>query len=197
MTEAVTPKRRYTRLTPATWAEIRSHWQVGEVTLAELAHRYDVSTRALQTHFSKHGTVKGAEAAALAQAVQAKVLEQDLPDEDMLVERARTTRETSFKNATVVENLVMTQLAHAQRSPEAAFKASAALKALSLAAGTLERLYALKSSALGLDKDPAHGRELPELVLHDITLEEIDAIQRGDGNEVDDELVDEENLAPV
>jgi hypothetical protein len=191
-------KRRYTRLTPATWAEIRSHWEVGEVTLAELAERYSVSTRALQTHFSQHRTLKGAKAAALAQAVQAKVLEQELPDADLLVERARITRERAYRNASVVEDLVMAQLAQAQRSPEAAFKASAALKALSLAAGTLERAYALKSSVLRLDKDPTDGRELPKLILDDITQEEIDKIQRGDDdNDWNDEVVDEEDVEPA
>lgn len=92
----------------------------------------------------------------------------------------------------------MAQRSHVQSSPEAAFKASAALKALSLTAGTLERLYGLKSTALGLDNDPAHGRELPELLLRDITQAEIDVIQRGDtGDELEDEIVDENHVAEI
>ncbi|MEH6717536.1 MAG: hypothetical protein V7704_01545 [Aurantimonas endophytica] len=191
-------KRRYARLTPATWAEIRSHWEVGEATLVELSERYGASTRALQMHFAKHDTLKGSKAAALAQAVQARVLEDELPDGDLLVERAKTSRERAYRNASTIEDLVMSQLAHAQASPEAAFKAGAALKALSLAAGTLERLFGLKSAALGLDNDPTDGRELPKLILEDITREEIDAIQRGDDdNEWDDEVVDEEDVEPA
>lgn len=198
--ETTTPaqKRRYNRLTAATWAQIRSHWEVGEATLAELAERYGVSTRTLQTHFANHGTLKGAKAAALAKAVQARVLEDELPDGELLVERAKTTRERSYKNASAIEDLVMAQLTHAQASPEAAFKAGAALKALSLAASTLERLYNLKSMALGLDNDPAQGRELPELTLRDITQQEIDAIQRGeDESDLDDEVAEEDETIEI
>lgn len=192
-TSTPAPKRRYNRLTLATWAEIRAHWEVGEATLAELADRYGVSTRTLQSHFASNGTLKGAKAAALAQAVQARVLEDELPDGELLVERAKTSRERAYRNAMTIEDLVMGQLAHAQASPEAAFKAGAALKALSLAAGTLERLFGLKSAALGLDNDQAQGREMPELILRVMTDEEIAAIQRGEdgGSEQDDEVVEE------
>src|SRR5215208_6720735 len=49
MTMTDTPKRRYTRLTPATWSVIRAHWELGEVTLPELADLYGVAERTLQS----------------------------------------------------------------------------------------------------------------------------------------------------
>src|SRR5829696_8810327 len=70
MTMTDTPKRRYTRLTPATWSVIRAHWELGEVTLPELADRYGVAERTLQSHFANNGTVKGAKAAEVAATIR-------------------------------------------------------------------------------------------------------------------------------
>src|ERR1035441_1909733 len=64
------PKRKYNRLAPSTWAEICALWEIGDVTLPELAERYSVSTRTLQTHFAKHKVEKGSKAAALATSVK-------------------------------------------------------------------------------------------------------------------------------
>src|SRR4051794_36820801 len=87
-----TSKRKYNRLTPTTWAEIRAHWETGEVTLQELSHQHGISTRTLQAHFEKAGTVKGSAAAALAAAVKQKVLAEELPDVDVTAARAKDTR---------------------------------------------------------------------------------------------------------
>jgi len=40
-------KRRYVRLSPSTWTEICGLWEVGDVTLLELAERYSVNARTL------------------------------------------------------------------------------------------------------------------------------------------------------
>ena len=32
-----TPKRKYKKLSPATWAEVRAVWEIGEATLEDLA----------------------------------------------------------------------------------------------------------------------------------------------------------------
>jgi len=58
-----TPKRKYIRLSPSTWAELRAYWESGDHTLAELSDRYGVSPRAIQSHLSKLGSEKGSKAA--------------------------------------------------------------------------------------------------------------------------------------
>lgn len=66
-------KRTYNRLSPAVWAEIRALWETGEPTLEELALRYSVTTRALQSHFHKNDTKKGAKAMIIAAKVKEAV----------------------------------------------------------------------------------------------------------------------------
>jgi DNA-binding transcriptional regulator YdaS (Cro superfamily) len=143
------PKRKYIRLNPATWAEIESLWQVGEVTLAELSDRYGVSQRALQAHFHKHRIVKGEKSAAIAAAVKEEVFKEELDDTDLTVMRAKDVREAAYTNAVMVESLIMGQLQAVQKDPSQVLKAASAVKMLSLAAAGLERLHDLKWKALG------------------------------------------------
>jgi hypothetical protein len=175
-----TSKRKYTKLSASTWAEVRALWEVGDVTLAELSENYGVSGRALQSHFSRHGTTKGAKAAELAAAVKRELIESALPNTDELTRRARDTREAAYANAVIIESLVMAQLQAAQKDPTQALKAASAIKALSLAAAAVERLHGLKQAALGLNDDGVLADELPVLQLVDLTENEIHALQNRD-----------------
>jgi hypothetical protein len=138
-----------------------------------------VSPRAIQSHLKKLGSVKGAKAAEMAAVVQKEIFK-ELGDHDTLVIRAKDTRETTYANAKIIEDLMMAQLAIAQKDPTKAFKAATALKALSLAASALERLRATKSRALGLDKENALPDEMPVLMFRDLNKEELKALQDRD-----------------
>jgi hypothetical protein len=172
-----TEKRKYTRLDPATWAEIEALWQVGEVTLAELSDRYGVSQRALQAHFHKQGITKGEKSAAIATAVKEEIFKEELDDTDLTVKRAKDVREAAYTNAVAVEGLIMAQLQAAQKDPSQVLKAASAVKMLSLAAAGLERLHDLKWKALGMDRDSVLPDELPELIIRDLTTKEIEELQ--------------------
>lgn len=177
MSEVAAFKRKYVRLDPSTWSEIEALWEGGDVTLEELETRYGVSRRALQSRFAKGGVIKGAKAAQIAAVVKENVFSQVLPDLDETTARAKATREAAYRNAVVVEELIMAQLAAAQKDPSQALKAAAALKALSLAASGLERIHDLKWRALGLDKKDFETDQLTELVFVDLTEREIEAMQ--------------------
>lgn len=180
------PTRKYVRLSPSEWAEVRALWEVGDHTLEELSAKFGVSPRGLQAHFRKFGTVKGSQAAELAAAVREEVFRQELDDPDLLIVRAKDVRESAYRNALVIEDLLMAQLQAAQRDPSQAFKAASAVKTLSLASAALERLHGLKRAALGLDRNAVMGEQLPELVLRDLTEEEIEQLRSDpdDGLEV-------------
>src|SRR4051812_18111991 len=115
MSEAASSKRKYVRVDPSTWSEIEALWEGGDVTLDELETRYGVSRRALQSRFAKGGVIKGARAAQIAAVVKENVFGQMLPDVDETTSRAKATREAAYRNAVVVEELIMAQLTAAQR----------------------------------------------------------------------------------
>ena len=181
-------KRHYTRLSPSTWTEICGLWEVGDVTLPELAERYSVNARTLQAQFAKRKVIKGSKAAELAAVVMKEVVKGELGDKDTITHRARETREAAYINATIVEQLVMAQLALAQKDPTHAHKAATAMKTLSLAAATLERTQTVKWHALGLDHENALPDELPELIIRDLSKEELTAFQARNEFDEDSDL---------
>jgi predicted DNA-binding protein YlxM (UPF0122 family) len=181
-------KRKYTRLAPSKWAEIRALWETGDHDLAELSERFEVSRRALQSHFSKNGCVKGVKAAEMAAVVEKEILKEELGDQDTLVLRAKATREVAYTNAVIVEDLIMAQLALAQKDPAQAFKAGTAVKMLALAAAALERLHATKKHALGLDKESPFTEELPVLTFRDLSKDELKALAERDESDEENDL---------
>lgn len=132
------------------------------------------------------GSLKGAKAAEMAAVVQKEIFKDELGDRDTLVFRARETRETTYANATTIVDLMMAQLQIAQKNPAQAFKAATAVKMLSLAAATLERVQAVKLRALGLDKENALPDEFPVLTFRDITSTELEALHARDEDDEED-----------
>ena len=185
-------KRRYTRLSPATWSEIRAHWELGEVTLPELADRYAVAERTLQSHFAKHRTVKGAKAAEVAATIRQKVFEEELPDVDLVKGRAKDVRERAYRNATALEELVMNQVEIARSDPGQAMRAATIIKGLAIAANALDRLHDLKFRALGLDK-VVDEEELPVLRIIELSAVEEEEMRNGHASDENlDEIVDDD-----
>ncbi len=120
-----------------------------------------------------------------SRTVQKEIFKDELGDQETLALRAKETREAAYTNAVIIEGLIMAQLALAQKDPTQAFKAGSALKALSLAASALERLHGTKLRALGLDKESVMPTEPPELIIRDLSKEELQAFRERD--EADDE----------
>ncbi|MGD0420314.1 MAG: hypothetical protein ABSA68_12170 [Xanthobacteraceae bacterium] len=178
-------KRKYVRNSLSTWSEICALWEIGDVTLPELAERYSVSTRTLQAHFGKREIIKGSKAAAMAAAVMTEVFKSEMSDQGTVTHRAKETRDLAYTNATIIEGLVMAQLSLAQKDPTQAHKAATAVKTLSLAAATLERTQAVKWRALGLDRENALPDEMPVLIFRDLGKDELEALQKRD--EADEE----------
>jgi hypothetical protein len=190
-------KRKYQRLAPSVWAQICGEWEIGDVTLPELSDRFGVNTRTLQAHFSKNKVVKGSKAAQLASSVKEELFKAELAGKDDLIHRARETRETAYKNAVIVETLIMVQLELAQKDPSQAFRAAGAVKLLSLAAAGLERLHNLKWTALGMNQDSVIADDLPILIFQDLTESEIKEMQQGDGEDgLDDPEASDEMEPP-
>ena len=78
----------------------------------------------------------------------------------------------------------MAQIALAQREPGQILRVASALKGLSLAAGTLERLHNLKHTALGLDRH-VDERALPQLIVDCYTDDELADIRTQQGEDED------------
>jgi hypothetical protein len=182
-------KRKYARLAPAVWAEIRAHWETGEPTLEDLAAQYSVTTRALQSHFAKHKSVKGSKAKAIAASVQEAVFVERFDDQDKRVLKGREARWIAVANAEKIETAIMGQVEQAQKDPASVVRASAMIKMLNLASQGLDRMHALKWAAMGLDRIDQTD-EMPELRIVDLAEEDLKRIHAGHGVGGDDDLDD-------
>jgi hypothetical protein len=170
--------RRYIRPTPAAWAEIEAHWQSGEATLAELSARFGPSQRSLQHHFAKAGIVKGENAAAMAAAIKKEVFDAELGDEEQLRFRAKDLKERTYRDAKALQELMMAQFADTAKDPAQVLRVATAMRALSLAANTLDRVHGVQQRALGLDKDNIFPEELPAIVFQDLSADDLAEIRR-------------------
>jgi hypothetical protein len=169
--------RKYKRLSATEWAEASALWQTGEVTLGELSARFEVTERALQSHFKKHAIVKGSEAKEVIASVQKEIFADILEDPAVMRAKGREARVAAYENASKIEGLIMAQVAEAQKDPVNAHRASSALRALAIASQALERVHSMKWASLGLDKlDDA--REITELRILDYSEADIEEIRR-------------------
>ena len=180
-------KRRYKRLPASAWACARAEWETGETTLEGLAVKYGVSRRALQAHFRKASSAKGSKAKEIAKEVAAAVFAPLEFDKSERIRLGRETRNADYENALRVERAILAQLDEAEKDGPSAFRASAAIKTLSLAAQALERVQGLKWRALGLDRE-TETDELPRIEIVNLLEEDIAAIRdarESDGLECD------------
>ncbi|WP_288583008.1 hypothetical protein [uncultured Methylobacterium sp.] len=197
MSIAAPSKRSYVKLPENEWAEVEALWAAGSATLAELSQRYGVTERGLQAHFAKHGTVKGASAKALAVQVNARVQAAQEADVEDLAERAKIIRDTTYAAASKTEKMLAATLDAADADPSQIYAAAAKIKMLMNAAATLERLHALKRSALGINDDTLVSDEMPALQIVNLTAEAIAEMRReqraesmGYGEVIDGDVTD-------
>jgi len=197
MSITAAPKRRYVQLPENEWAEVEALWEAGSATLPELSHRYGVTQRTLQARFARRSVEKGASAKALAVQVNARVQAAQEADVEDLAERAKLIRDTTYAAASKTEKMLAATLDAADADPSQIYAAAAKIKMLMNAAATLERLHALKRSALGINDDTLVSDEIPTLQIVNLTAEAVAAMRReqraesmGYGEVIDGDVTD-------
>ncbi len=165
------PRRKYVKLSPVQWAEARAAYAAGGVTVEDLAARYGVNVRTLFAHMARHAVTKGCAAAALAGAVETKILNEALLDGDDLGRRICESRDRVYQDAERLQALAMAQV-QALQDPATALGASAALRSLDLAASILNRIQRARWVSLGMDGNTPPPGDLPELPIRELTQTE-------------------------
>lgn len=178
-------KRKYVRLSGAQWAEVDALWELGDTTLPDLSNQFGVSTRTLQAHFEMNGVVKGSKAQEISQEIKAEIFSRASENMGDIAKLAGETNQRAYVHAVAIEKMLINQLERAAASPADAYRTATAIKSLSLAAQTMERLVGLKYKALGIDRNELLAQELPELKIRYISSEE--ALEMRKAQEAEDE----------
>lgn len=170
-----------TRMTPRQWAEAEALWEAGEVTLDDLATRFDKDRSAFVRYFKKHGIVKGSRAAARKEEVKEAVAAAGIDEATVLANRIRETKEDHYKMSSALAKLVWAEVLTAKKDekPFSAIKDN--LKALDNAMNVLMKARMERFAILGLNKDDYVDEDgLPELVISELTAAQIEELRNRD-----------------
>lgn len=174
-----TPAKGSKHLTAPEWAEACELWRSGSVTLNDLAHRFGKAAETFSRKFKAEGIVKGERVAEMQQQVQATVKKQINDDAAILAKRIRDTKEQHYAMAEGLSKLTWNEITQARQNNQPMAVAQNNLKALQTAAQTLKALREERWAILGLDNpDQITDDELPELVISELTQEQIMELQR-------------------
>lgn len=191
MTDESTAKKRYP---PASvWAEAEALWASGDVTLVELAKKVGVSTTSVSLHMKKRGVTKGEKAKEHSERISKRVAEDVLGESTVVSSRIKETKDEHYKMAKGLARLVWNEVVQAQAKGGSYGASQANFKALEIASNTLAKLRQERWAVLGLDKpDAVDATQLPELVIEELTADQVQELQARDFNSSNYEFEDEE-----
>lgn len=208
MSDTSTPKKRKTvRLTESQWSEAAALWELGEVTLADLSERYGCTINSISRKLKKIGAKRGSKAQEHRREVIKTVQKSALTDSEITGQRIRDTKEEAYTWAVMLQKAALSEIANAlQNKTNLAIK-TPALKAIEKAIAIVETGTKIRRTALDMDKEDVDPMNMPDLVIRELTQDQILRLQKG-GFEaiVDDDLqglemlgtvYDEQSMEPV
>ncbi|MPQ56292.1 DNA-binding protein [Duganella sp. FT27W] len=182
---APTPKKR--NLTPKQWAEAEALWTSGEVTYEDLVKKYGKSISTFERHFRAKGLSKGATAAAVKKKVEETLAANTIDEATVIAARIKETKEQHYSWATNLAKLTWNEILEAKRAGNPLSVATNNLKALESAANVMKKMREERWAVLGLDRpDAVDPSELPELLIAELTAEQIQELRDRDHSEIDD-----------
>ncbi len=174
-------------LTPKQWAEAEALWESGQVIYEDLVTKFGRSRSTFERHFKKRGLVKGAKAAATKKKVE-EVLEKTAIDEaTVIAARIKETKEQHYTMAQGLAKLTWAEILQTKKDGAPVAVALNNLKALDAAMNVLKKAREERWAVLGLDRpDAVDPDELPELVISELSAEQIKELRDRDITELDD-----------
>ena len=187
-----TVKKPRARLTEKEWRQATTLYEAGEVTIEDLAKKFDRHPQSFIKRFKRDGIVKGSKSAALKAKVEEKVKEEAVNDAAIIAGRIKETKEEHYKMASALAKLTWAEVLKAKQDGVPVGAALNNLKALDTAMAVLKKAREERYAVLGLDRpDAIDENDVPELVIQELTAEQIAALRERNFNdivEVDEEL---------
>lgn len=175
------------RLPAKEWAKIEALWEEGDTTYADLVKKYGKSVSTFERHFKKHKIVKGKRREERKKKADEKLTQAAIDDATVLANRIRETKEEHYRMSSAVARLTWNEILAAKNEGRAVATALNNLKALDAAATVLKKVREERFAVLGLDRnDTVNPDEVPELVISELTAEQIEELRKRDHMETDD-----------
>ncbi len=185
------------RLTPAEWEQVKLLWEYGNHTLADLSKQFGIRPDTIQRRLKEDNVEKGARAHEAASSAVNAVHDEMAKQAAENVKRIVETRNDHYRFAEVLARMTMGEIIAAKNSKQAFATKDANLAALNKAAKTLEVLRKERWVILGLDREDGDPEDMDELMITELSQEQIEAMQaemRGlEYSDPMDSLSDEDN----
>ncbi len=174
------------KMTLTEWEEAEALYKTGAATAKDIAERFDQPIRTIYSHFAKKDIDYGSDVPReeIAEAVKEEVID----TVTLKARRVTEVKERHFKFAKNIDILTMKSITDAVKDKKSLETIAGDLKSLELASKIFKNTRDGLWKILDLDKDDGDEDELPELVIRDLTGQEIAAIrdkQQTDLNEDD------------
>lgn len=187
------------RLTPAEWAQIKDLWELGTADATEICARFKIKPDTLAKRIKRAGIRRGSRAHEVAKAnTAATVKAAEKTAEELTAERKVKIEKTKSEHLQWTEILArqaMALIAKAKQEDRPFSSEDKNLKALERAMKIVATARDERFTLLDAH-DEVDDRELPQLVIRDLTAAEIKA--RRDAQESDDaEILDETDDAAI
>lgn len=147
------------RLTIAEWEEIKTLWELGEVTLADLSDRFGISISAVSQGLKRRGATRGSRAREVASAVAEKAITAAVESSfaSGKLQKIEDTKRQQYDWTTFIGKATMTALAKAQKDGRAFSTEMQNLKALRIAAVTVGDVMRQRYEILGISEEIEQG----------------------------------------
>lgn len=181
MTKSTTSASPVRKLTLKQWAEAEALWESGTVIYDDLVKKFGRSISTFERHFKKKGVIKGAKVAVAKKKVEEKLASVAVDDATVTAMRIRETKEEHYKYAALLAKLAWNEILQTKKDSNPVSVAVNNLKALDVAMNVLTKSRTERWAVLGLDRaDAIDPDELPELIISELTAEQIQELRDRD-----------------
>lgn len=189
----VTPPKKVVFLNSVEQAQAIAFWKSGTMTLEKLSEKYKVNKSTLTRLFKKAGAEKNETKDATTKVAVAAVEEAILNDAAIYTKRVKETKEDHYKISALLTRIISTKVANAQKDGIPHSNIAGDMKSLHVAASALKILREERYATLGISPDDvADDRPLPDLIVQELTVEDIRKMAQD--NMVGDEDLDYDDL---
>ena len=176
-------------MTPKEWREAEALWASGTVTIVDLAKKFNRHRMTFMNHFKKKGIKKGSKADKIAEKAHARMEKEAENDAAIIAARIRETKDDHYKMAAGLAKLTWAEILKAKQDGVALGTIQMNLKSLDIAMSALKKAREERYSVLGLDRpDAVDENDVPELVISELTAEQIEMLRSRNFRDVDDDL---------
>lgn len=165
------------RLTPAEWEQVKTLWEFGNHTLAQLAAQFGIRADTIQRRLKDDGVEKGARAHEAAQPGLSEVEDRLAKEAAENVRRINETKNDHYRFAEALAKMTMQEIINARTSKHEIGTKNGNITTLGKAAKTLEILRKERYSILGLDREDGDPDEMDELLISELSEDQIRQMQ--------------------